>query len=149
MRNIMITLLASSALLAGCNTVRGVGQDVESVAAAFDPAVTYPVCGTYGLIDRNGDGRISATEWNNYRGAAFAAWDVNRNGRISQGEFANCWYGGGFYPTYNRGDWRPAFNAFDLNHNGTISAGEFFSTAAWARLDATGTGYITTWPWPM
>ena len=37
MRKTLITLLASAALLGGCNTVRGVGADVESVANAFDP----------------------------------------------------------------------------------------------------------------
>jgi predicted small secreted protein len=149
MRNTMVILLASASLLGGCNTVRGVAADVDSVAVAFDPARTYAVCGSYGLIDRNGDGRIRHAEWNDYRGGAFAAWDANGNGRISQGEFANCWYGGGFYPTYNRADWRPAFNAFDLDNSGAISPSEFFSTGAWTRLDASGTGYITVWPWPM
>jgi predicted small secreted protein len=147
MRKAATSLLVSVALLTGCNTVRGVGQDVESVAEAFDPGRTYTACGSYGLIDRNGDGRISADEWTAYRGAAFAAWDANGNGRVSQREFANCWYGGGFYGSYNRANWRPAFDAFDLNRDGYITPDEFFSAAVWARLDPTSTGYITAWPW--
>lgn len=143
----LTVLVASTAILAGCNTVRGVAADVESVATAFDPAHTYPVCGSYGLIDRNGDGRISRDEWTGYGGATFAAWDTNHNGRIGPGEFANCWYGGGFYPSYNRADYRTAFAALDLNGDGYITPNEFFSTTAWARLDPTGSGYISAWPW--
>jgi predicted small secreted protein len=149
MRKILIASLASAAMLAGCNTVRGVGRDVESVADAFDPGRTYATCGSYGLIDRNGDGRISADEWNAYRGGAFAAWDANHDGRVSQREFSNCWYGGGFWGSYNHANWRPAFDSFDLNHDGWITADEFFSTASWARLDPSNTGYITAWPWGM
>lgn len=147
MRNLAIACLASAAVLAGCNTVRGVGRDVESVADTFDPGRTYATCGSYGLIDRNGDGRISVDEWNAYRGNSFAAWDANRDGRISRREFANCWYGGGFYGTYDRVNWQSAFDAFDLNRDGSITPGEFFSGAAWARLDPSHTGYITAWPW--
>lgn len=147
MRKTLITLLASATVLAGCNTVRGVASDIESVANAFDPARTYAVCGTYGLMDRNGDGRISRAEWLAYGPAEFASWDINHNGRIGQGEFANCWYGGGFYSGYNRANWKPAFDALDVNHDGVITSNEFFSGAAWAALDPTGTGYITAWPW--
>jgi predicted small secreted protein len=147
MHKTLTALLASAVVLTGCNTVRGAAADVESVAAAFDPARTYPVCGSYGLIDRNGDGRISRVEWTGYGGASFAAWDANHNGHIGQGEFANCWYGGGFWNPYNRSDWRPAFAALDLNGDGSITPNEFFSATAWARLDPNGTGYITAWPW--
>ncbi|MES2137035.1 MAG: EF-hand domain-containing protein [Pseudomonadota bacterium] len=147
MRRTLLTLLTSAAILTGCNTVRGVASDIESVANAFDPARTYPVCGSYGLIDRNGDGRIGRDEWLAYGPAQFASWDLNHNGRIGPGEFANCWYGGGFYPNYNRADYRTAFTALDVNGDGYITPDEFFSGAAWARLDPTGTGYITAWPW--
>ena len=147
MRKTLIALLASTAVLPGCNTVRGVAEDIESVATAFDPARTYPVCGTHGMIDVNNDGRISRAEWTAYGGASFAAWDTNRNGRIGEGEFANCWYGGGFARTYNQTNWRPAFTALDLNANGTITPDEFFSATAWARLDPSGTGFVTAWPW--
>ncbi len=147
MRKPLISLLASAAALSGCNTVRGVASDAESVATAFDPGRTYAVCGSYGMIDRNADGRISRDEWTGYGGGAFAAWDTNRNGHIGEGEFANCWYGGGFWASYNRTSWRPAFTALDLNADGSITPNEFFSTTAWARLDPTASGYIATWPW--
>ena len=62
MRKALMTCAATAALLTGCNTVRGAAADVESVANAFDPNRTYAVCGSYGLIDRNGDGRISRAE---------------------------------------------------------------------------------------
>ena len=54
MRRTLMTLLASAAVLSGCNTVRGVGADIESVANAFEPGRTYAVCGSYGVLDRNG-----------------------------------------------------------------------------------------------
>ena len=63
MRNTLMALAASTALITGCNTVRGAAADIESVANAFEPGRTYTVCGTYGLVDRNGDGRISRAEW--------------------------------------------------------------------------------------
>ena len=147
MRKLVVTLLASTVLLTGCNTIRGVAGDIESVANAFDPARTYTVCGSYGMVDRNNDGRISRDEWVGFGGASFAAWDTNGNGRIGQGEFANCWYAGGFAATYNRPNWRPAFDSLDLNRNGVITAGEFFSASTWVRLDPNNTGFITAWPW--
>jgi predicted small secreted protein len=147
MRKLTLGLLASAALLAGCNTVRGVASDIEAVADAFDPARTYAACGTYGMVDRNNDARIGRDEWLAYGGGAFASWDGNGNGRIGRGEFANCWYGGGFATTYNRQNWQPAFDALDVNNDGVITANEFFSATAWARLDPNGTGYITAWPW--
>jgi predicted small secreted protein len=147
MRKTLITLLASAAVLSGCNTVRGAAADVESVANAFDPNVHYAVCGTYGMLDRNGDGRISRAEWVAYGPAEFASWDANHNGRIGKGEFSRCWYGGGFWNTYNRSNWEPAFAALDLNGDGVITPNEFFGAATWARLDPNNTGFITAWPW--
>ena len=152
MRHLCITLLAAasaSALLAGCNTVRGVGADVESVAAAFDPAYSYRACGSYGMLDRNGDGRISNSEWNAYRLGAWRGWDLNGDGRISRREYANCWYGGGFYPTYTKATWEPSWTAFDANGDGWISNDEYYSTAAYGPLDRNGDGYIDSseWPW--
>ena len=147
MRRTLMTLLASAAVLSGCNTVRGVGADIESVANAFEPGRTYAVCGSYGVLDRNGDGRISRAEWLAYGPAEFASWDLNHNGRIGKGEFSSCWYGGGFYSGYNRANWEPAFAALDLNGDGVITPNEFFSAAAWARLDPNNTGVITAWPW--
>ena len=150
MRMIITTsLLASAAMLAGCNTVRGVGSDVASVATAFDPNRTYSTCGTYGTIDRNADGRISNAEWNDYRAGGYTFWDANRDGRISRAEYANCWYGGGFYTTYNRSAWEPSYSAFDTNRDGYLSAEEYWGTSAYSAYDRNRDGMIDSseWPW--
>ena len=152
MRSLLTSLLVAAgaaALASGCNTVRGVGQDVESVADAFDASRTYAVCGTYGPIDRNGDGRISTAEWNDYRTGAYRGWDLNGDGRISRREYANCWYGGGFYTTYNKAAYEPSWMAFDANGDGWLSADEYWSAAEWARLDRNGDGIVDSseWPW--
>ena len=141
-------LLVSAALLAGCNTVRGVGQDVSSVAAAFDPNATYTPCGS-AVVDANADGRISTAEWNSYRTAGYGSWDANRDGRISRAEYANCWYGGGFYQTYNRATWEPSYQAFDTNGDGYLSNEEYWSSSAWTQYDRNRDGVIDSseWPW--
>ncbi len=143
------TLLASAAALAGCNTVRGVGSDVDSVASAFDPARTYASCGSYGPIDRNGDGRISNSEWNDYRAGGYSSWDANHDGRISRAEYSNCWYGGGFYSKYNRPNWEPSYSVFDTNHDGYLSADEYWNSQAYGAYDRNHDGVIdsTEWPW--
>jgi predicted small secreted protein len=141
-------LLASASALAGCNTVRGVGSDVASVADAFDANRTYTRCGTV-VIDANADGRISTAEWNAYRVAGYPTWDVNGDGRISAAEYSNCWYGGGFYTTYNRSAWEPSYRVFDANGDGWLSADEYWSANAWGQYDRNGDGLIdgTEWPW--
>ena len=143
-----VCLLASTATLTGCNTVRGAAADVNSVVAAFDPNATYTPCGSV-VIDANADGRISTSEWNNYRTAGYSYWDANRDGRISQAEYANCWYGGGFYPTYNRATWEPSYRAFDTNGDGYLSNEEYWSSSAWSQYDTNRDGVIdsTEWPW--
>lgn len=145
----LLSIVAASALVAGCNTVRGMGADVESVADAFDSNRTYAACGSYGPIDANGDGRISNSEWNAYRAGAYRGWDLNGDGRISRREYANCWYGGGFYPTYTKAAYEPSWMAFDANGDGWLSADEYWSAAEWARLDRNGDGIVDSseWPW--
>ena len=142
-------LLATAAILSGCNTVRGIGSDVQSVATAFDPNATYATCGSYGLIDRDGDGRISTAEWNGYRTSGYASWDANHDGRISRAEYANCWYGGGFYGTYNRANWEPSYTAFDANGDGYLSSNEYWSSTAWSQYDRNHDGVVDSseWPW--
>ena len=141
-------LLTSVALISGCATVKGVASDVSSVVAAFDPNATYTPCGTV-RIDANADGRISTSEWNNYRSAGYTYWDANRDGRISRAEYANCWYGGGFYDKYNRATWEPSYRAFDANGDGWLSSDEYWGTTAWAQYDRNGDGVIDSseWPW--
>jgi predicted small secreted protein len=154
MRKLLSTLVLTSAAavsLGGCNTVRGVGADVESVADAltYDPARTYAACGTYGVMDRNGDGRISNAEYNDYRTGAYAMWDTNRDGRISRAEYANCWYGGGFYTGYKRPNYEPSWTAFDTNHDGYLSNEEYWNAQYWSNLDTNHDGVIDSseWPW--
>ena len=133
MRTSMILgLLASVAILAGCNTVRGVGSDVASVADAFDPTRTYETCGSYGLIDRNGDGRISNSEWNDYRAGGYSYWDANHDGRISRAEYANCCTAAASIPPINAPDWEPSYSVFDTNHDGYLSADEYWNAQAYS-----------------
>ena len=70
-------------------------------------------------------------------------------GRISRREYANCWYGGGFYPTYTKAAYEPSWVAFDANGDGWISSDEYYSSAAWSRLDRNGDGIVDSseWPW--
>lgn len=148
MRTSTVTcLLASTALVVGCNTVRGVGSDITSVADSFDPNRTYTACS--GPIDANADGRISTSEWNAYQASGYATWDVNHDGRISRAEYANCWYGGGFYPTYNRATWEPSYNAFDTNHDGWLSSQEYWNATVWTQYDRNHDGILDSseWPW--
>jgi len=148
MRKLLAAMLVATTLGA-CNTVRGAASDVASVAEVFDPNRTYATCGSYGLLDRDNDGRISQAEYDAYRLGAYGYWDVNGDGRISQAEYANCWYGGGFYTTYNRGTYMPSYSAWDVNRDGYLSSDEYWGTAYWPSLDRNGDGFIdsTEWPW--
>lgn len=149
MRKLIVTLLAGTALLTGCNTVEGVGEDIQSVAVALDPNATYEPCGTYGSMDRDNDGWVSASEWNAYRAGAYGYWDMDRDGRVERDEFGRCWYGGGFYANYDRAAWEANWRAFDANGDGWLSNDEYYSAAAWARLDRDGNGRIdrNEWRW--
>jgi predicted small secreted protein len=142
-------LLVSAAALAACNTVEGVGEDIQSAASALDPTREYPVCGTYGSLDRDNDGWVTSAEWHSYRVGAFPGWDANRDGRIDRTEFGSCWYGGGFYTSYNRADWENNWRAFDANGDGWLSNEEYWSVSAWTRLDRNGDGRIdrNEWRW--
>jgi predicted small secreted protein len=150
MRRLIIPLLlAGSAALAGCNTVEGVGEDIQSAANALDPNATYPACGSYGMMDRDNNGYVSQAEWNAYRTGAYGAWDMNGDGRISRNEFGSCWYGGGFYNDYDRTAWDHYWTSFDANRDGYLSANEYYSAAAWARMDRNRNGRIDSdeWRW--
>ncbi|HEV2079037.1 MAG TPA: hypothetical protein VGR19_03945 [Allosphingosinicella sp.] len=130
MRKLMLpVLLAGAAALGGC-----VAADTRA----------YQACGTYGLVDRNGNGFIESGEWTMYRTSAYGSWDSNRDGRISRAEFQNCWYGGGFYAAnyYNRDHWGNYWSAFDANRDGFLDSNEYWSSAAWARMDRNRNGRI-------
>ena len=130
MRKLMLPLLlAGTAALGGCVTA---------------DTTAYRSCGTYGLVDRNGNGFIESDEWNMYRTSAYGSWDANRDGRISRTEFQNCWYGGGFYAAnyYNRDFWSNYWSAFDANRDGFLDSNEYWSSAAWTRMDRNRNGRI-------
>jgi Ca2+-binding EF-hand superfamily protein len=76
-------------------------------------------------------------------------WDANHDGRISRAEYANCWYGGGFYTTYKRANWEPSYNVFDTNHDGYLSADEYWNAQAYSSYDRNHDGVIdnSEWPW--
>ena len=137
MRNFITPLiLAGSAALAGCNTVEGAVEDVASVADAATTPAGYRTCSNYGMIDRDGDGFIEATEWNAFRTNAYTDWDINNDGRVDRNEFGACWYGGGFATTgFDRDAWEHHWTAFDADRSGHLDRNEFFGTAAWTRLD--------------
>jgi predicted small secreted protein len=149
MRKLVFPLLLAGSMLAGCNTVRGVGADVQSVADALDPNATYAACGSYGTMDRDNDGYVSQAEWNAYRTGSYGGWDLNGDGRVSQREFNQCWYGGGFYKDYDRTAWNNYWSAFDTNHDGYLSNDEYYSATAWAKMDRNHNGRIDSdeWRW--
>ena len=145
MRNILLAGAALAALSA-CTTY----EPAPRVATAAE-ANAYARCGGTTYVDVNNDGWISGDEWNTYRSASYSYWDTNADGRISQSEFQNCWYGGGFYRDayYNRDYWSPYWTAFDANRDGYLSADEYWSANAFARIDVNRNGRIDAneWVW--
>ena len=138
----LMTLLAGSAAIAGC------------AAAPPPPAVAVAagqVCAT-GSID--GDGAVTAAEWNAWRASGFGFWDTNKDNRIDRSEFEACYRAGGFYPIayYNPDYWTNYWTAFDANGDGFLSADEYWSAQAWASVDRNRNGIIDSneWVWwPM
>ncbi|MBA2467060.1 MAG: hypothetical protein H0V46_05580 [Sphingomonas sp.] len=132
-------LLAGSAALAACAPVAPV---VTTASAA---------CGSYGYVDVNKDGFISGDEWNTYRTSTYSFWDSDGDGRISRGEFENCYRGGGFYREayYNPNYWTNYWTAFDANGDGYLSNEEYWSANAWTRADRNNNGRIDSneWVW--
>lgn len=131
-------LLASAAALAGCATVPA------------GPVVTAggQVCGT-GSIDADGNGAVTAAEWNAWRTSGFGYWDTNDDNRIDQTEFQNCYMAGGFYPSayYNPSYWNQYWTAFDMNRDGYLSADEYWSAQTWSNVDQNNNGIIDSAEW--
>jgi len=127
---------------------RGNNARITLISAS---TVAAAPCGTYGMIDRNNDGRIEGSEWNAYRTGAYGFWDANRDGRVDRTEFMNCWHGGGFYPSaaYHRDYWSHYWSAFDTNNDGWLSADEYWGADAWTRLDRNRNGILDEdeWRW--
>ena len=130
-------VLASAAAVAGCATV----PPGPAVAAG-------QVCGT-GSIDADGNGAVTAAEWNAWRGSGFAYWDTNDDNRIDQSEFQACYMAGGFYPAanYNADYWNHHWSAFDVNRDGFLSADEYWSAQAWTNVDRNNNGVIDSAEW--
>ena len=146
MRNVIIpALLAGTAALAAC-----------AYETAPPPAVVAAggqVCGS-GSIDANGDGAVTAAEWNAWHTSGFASWDLNHDNRIDRTEFQNCYTAGGFYPNayYNPSYWTNYWSAFDANGDGYLSADEYWSAQTWGNVDRNHNGIIDSneWVWwPM
>lgn len=132
-----------SALLAGAAAVAG-------CAAVPPPPVVAAgqACAT-GSIDANGDGAVTAAEWNAWRASGFAYWDTNNDNRIDRSEFQACYMAGGFYPAahYNPDYWTHYWSAFDANGDGYLSAEEYWSAQAWSSLDRNRNGIIDAAEW--
>jgi predicted small secreted protein len=88
----LVVLGALGALLAGvsgCNTLSGMGEDVESVGDAITGTPAERT--VYRDIDQNDDGVISRTEWDRYYPAYAERWseyDRNANDELDEDEFA-------------------------------------------------------------
>lgn len=140
----LLGLLAGTSALAAC----AVYPPPPPVVAA-----SGQLCGT-GSIDANGDGVVTAAEWNAWRTSGFATWDLNHDNRVDRTEFETCYRAGGFYPSayYNPTYWTNYWSAFDLNGDGYLSPDEYWSAQAWANVDRNHNGVIDSneWVWwPM
>ena len=129
------------------------GAALAACAVTPPPAVVTAdgrVCAT-GSIDADGNGAVTAAEWNAWRASGFGDWDVDDDNRISRAEFQNCYMAGGFYPVanYNPGYWTNYWTTFDANGDGFLTTDEYWSAGAWTRVDANGNGIIDAneWVW--
>ena len=152
MRALTLTvLLAGTAALAACTTTEAPATRAEANAGLATTSAAGSVCGTYGLMDRDGNGHISRAEWDAYRMGAYTGWDTDHDGRISRAEFQNCYASNGFYaPTYyNRDYWTNYYSTFDPQNTGYISQDAFFGAGTWTSLDRNNNGVIddNEWTW--
>ena len=139
-------------------------RDADDVAAQRKLRETYapvptgapgpPMIGprpafVFGLLDADGDGRITRKEYN----AGFAMLDTNGDGFINREEF-NCASGAPFAMLDKDGDgqisraeWNAGFDCFDADKDGYITAKEFNAVAhpgcVFDALDRDGDGHIT------
>jgi hypothetical protein len=126
------TLLATSGLgallLAGCAPVDG--------PVSYASAASAPVCAQRGMVDYDNNRVITQAEWTGFRDRVFADWDRNRDGRLANNEFGDCWRAGGFMNAgYDADDWDDNFGAFDDNMDGFLDRNEFFGNDEFGLFD--------------
>ena len=91
---------------------------------------------TFTTLDRNRDGRLSATEWQ-YDTASFVQADRNGDGSLARTEFLN----GGAAPVATPEN---EFMALDVNRNGRVERSEWrSSTDAFEWVDRNNDGYLS------
>lgn len=117
-------------LLAGCAPMDGPG------AFASNAAGPSPICSNRGMVDFDNNRVISMSEWTGFRDRSFADWDRNKDGRLAQNEFGDCWRMGGFMNAgYDENDWDDNWGAFDDNMDGFLDRNEFFGDDEFGMFD--------------
>src|SRR5687767_16003594 len=122
---------------------------VIGVSLILVPALGAAQAERFGAIDRNGDRSISSEEWYGQRGVApvpFTVVDLNGDGRISDSEFRE-WSsarGGASVMGITPAD---RFRAIDKDRNGVVSAEEWkdgaHSLTPFESVDANRNGTIS------
>jgi hypothetical protein len=153
MKNLAIAAVVAVLGASGCGE-REVDTDETVVTEPAAPLATpdtaaAPVstaCSQYGMIDRDGDNRISQAEFAAFRTGAFNDWDADDDNRITQADYERCWGAGGFYGG-ELGVYNTSFGAFDANSDTYLDENEFFGDRTFSTWDANRDGYLTEDEW--
>jgi hypothetical protein len=147
----LAALAATTAMLAACTTTEPPATRAEANAGLSTASAAGSVCGTYGLMDKDGNGHISKAEWDAYHAGAYTGWDTDHDGRISRAEFERCYAANGFYGAgYYEPDYSTNYySAFDPNNTGYVTADDFFGDRTWVAIDRNNNGVIDDdeWTW--
>lgn len=150
----MLLAVAGALALAACgeaelvddNTVVAEEDIAQPLPAPATPAPANVACSQLGLIDRDGDTRVTRAEYDAFGDGVFGDWDADDDNRISLAEYQRCWTAGGFY-NGNVGDHTTTFEAFDANDDNFLTEDEFFGDASWRRWDADTDGALMEDDW--